>query len=434
MLAGETGSAVDAMPFSVDAAMAKPLTHRRKHVAVCRPSVPIPETRDSAHLRNVTLYCPQFMLALSRFPAFAAFLAGARVSWRDLHISTDEVMALCNAEDLSALVHHRLVQSTSLDRWPAPLPEFVSARARACAGEEMLRGAETRAVVAALASAGVRSLIIKGTHLAYSLYPMPAVRARDDTDLLIAAGDVEPARAVMRALGYTVTVHCSELFSQFEVQKRDRLGVLHAYDVHWKISTQPVFADVLTYEEMIPRAHAVPSLGPAAIAPAPADALLLACIHPVMHHQNTERILWVYDIHLIASSLSTPAFAEFTERAVDKKVAAVCAHQLRRVENALGTMVPPGIIDELSHAGRGEPSARYLASHRRWHHELASSVRGLPTFGARMKLLRDVLVPAPSYMLGAYRLRGKPLAPLLLPALYVHRNARGAWKILTGKK
>ncbi len=28
----------------------------------------------------------------------------------------------------------------------------------------------------------------------------------------------------------------------------------------------------------------------------------------------------------------------------------------------------------------------------------------------------------------------KPLAPLLLPALYVHRNMRGAWKILAGKK
>ena len=45
-----------------------------------------------------------------------------------------------------------------------------------------------------------------------------------------------------------------------------------------------------------------------------------------------------------------------------------------------------------------------------------------------------MLLPSPAYMLGTYGLRGKPLGSWLLPALYVHRNMRGAWKILTGKK
>ena len=37
-------------------------------------------------------------------------------------------------------------------------------------------------------------------------------------------------------------------------------------------------------------------------------------------------------------------------------------------------------------------------------------------------------------MLGTYGLRDKPLGPWLLPVLYVHRNVRGTWKILMGKK
>jgi putative ABC transport system permease protein len=48
--------------------------------------------------------------------------------------------------------------------------------------------------------------------------------------------------------------------------------------------------------------------------------------------------------------------------------------------------------------------------------------------------LREVLLPSPDYMLALYGLRGKPLAAWLLPALYLHRNARGAWKVLSGKK
>ena len=372
------------------------------------------------------------MFSVARLPEFAAFVAGGSVTWHDLHLSADELLALCDTEDLSALVHYRLMESNS-DDWPAPLAEILSERARASAGEEMVRGAETRAVVAALGAAGVQPLLIKGTHLAYSVYPIPAARTRDDTDLLIAAGDVEKARGVMASLGYTATVYCSELLSQFDVQKRDRLGVGHAYDVHWKISTQPVFADVLIYDEMLARATPVPALGPAAAAPCAVDSLLLACIHPAMHHQNVERMLWTYDTHLLASRMMPHEFREFARVACGRRVAAVCAHELRRAQARFATAVPDDVLRELSEAV-DEPSAEYLASHRRWHDELASSVRALPAFGDRVKLLREVLLPRPGYMLAAYGLHGKPLASLLLPALYVHRNARGAWKILTGKK
>jgi hypothetical protein len=92
------------------------------------------------------------------------------------------------------------------------------------------------------------------------------------------------------------------------------------------------------------------------------------------------------------------------------------------------------MIQGLGTAGTVEPSAGYLASERRWHHETIASLRALPGIRDRVRMLRDVLLPSPSYMLGVYGVRGKPLAPWLLPALYVHRNLRGAWKILAGKK
>lgn len=371
--------------------------------------------------------------SLDGLPQLAAFLGGAPMRWPDLGIDESSLLELCKAEDLSALCFHRLSRSGSMDDWPASLREALSATARLQATEELLRASETRAVVDALSRAGVRSILIKGTPLAYTVYDAPVLRPRDDTDLLVPATDVAAARQVMASLGYATTVHCSDLFAQFEVQKVDRFGVCHAFDVHWKISTQPVFADVLTYQEMLPRTVAVPALGPAAITPHAEDALLLSCIHPVMHHQNAERCLWTYDTHLLASRLRPAEFDNFVCLATRKKVAAVCAHALQLAQTRFGTAVPPRVIRDLSTA-RDEPSADYLASYRRWHHELASSVRGLPRFADRVRLIRGVLLPSPAYMLAAYGLRGKSLAPWLLPALYVHRNVRGVWKILMGKK
>jgi hypothetical protein len=98
------------------------------------------------------------------------------------------------------------------------------------------------------------------------------------------------------------------------------------------------------------------------------------------------------------------------------------------------TPLPAGILDSLEAPGPPEPSTEYLASERRWHHETLASLRALPRVSDRVRMLRDVLLPSPAYMLGAYGVRAKPLGPWLLPALYVHRNLRGAWKILAGKK
>ena len=371
--------------------------------------------------------------SLDALPQVAAFIGGSQLQWPDLGIDEPSLLELCKAEALAGLCFHRLSQSPFRDGWPASLRDALSAGARLQTAEELLRAGETRAVLDGLARAGVRAMLIKGTALAYTVYEEPALRARDDTDLLVAESDVPDAQAVLASLGYTTTVLCQDLFSQFEVQKVDRFGVCHAFDVHWRISTQPVFGDVLTYQEMLPRAVAVPALGTAAIAPHAADALLLSCIHPAMHHQNTERLLWIYDTHLLTSRLTPAELGDFVRRARRKKVAAVCAHALRLAQTLFRTALPSDMIRELSIAS-DEPSAEYLSSQRRWHDELASSVRGLPRFADRVRLLRDVLLPSPSYMLGAYGLRGKPLAPWLLPALYVHRNVRGAWKILMGKK
>jgi hypothetical protein len=103
-------------------------------------------------------------------------------------------------------------------------------------------------------------------------------------------------------------------------------------------------------------------------------------------------------------------------------------------QTAFSARLPSGILASLDRGAAGEPSAEYLASERRWHHETLASLRALPRFADRARLVREVLLPSPQYMLGAYGLRGKPLGAWLLPALYVHRNVRGAWKIIAGKK
>ena len=364
----------------------------------------------------------------------AAFLRGDVTRWSDFALDAQTFLDLCREHEVEGLCFERLSKLDSTAGWPRQVWEELSDAARTRAAEELLRKAEIRRVVAALADAGIRPILLKGTPLAYTVYDSPASRPRADTDVIVSGADVEAARQVMRSLSYVETVQCHELLSQFEVQRCDRFGVIHAFDVHWSISTQPVFAGLLTYDALLLRAVAVPALGGSAVAPCRVDALLLSCVHPAMHHRNDERLLWILDIHLLASGLSPAELDEFEALARMKKVVAICRRGLQQAQAVFGTLVAADLIGRLKRTAGPEPSAAYLASERRWHHETIASLRALPRLGDRARLVREVLLPSPGYMLGAYGLRDKPLGTWLLPALYVHRNVQGAWKILIGKK
>jgi hypothetical protein len=360
-------------------------------------------------------------------------LRGEPVRWRDVGMAHDEFLGACDREEIRGLLFSRVAVLDAAGDWPHAIRDALAQSAREETVREMLRREEIEGVLTALAAAGAPAIVMKGTALAYSVYDNPIARPRLDTDLLIAPSRQIAACDALASRGYAAPPYCDQLLSQCQMEKIDAFGIRHVIDVHWKISTQPVFADVLAYEEMTSRAVPLAALGPAAVVPSAIDALLLACIHPVMHHQNAERILWTYDTHLLASSLTRDDFHAFARLARHKRIAAVCAGHLRRAQSLFGTRVPAEVLADLSTAAH-EPSAAYLASHRTWRHELVSSVGALPRTADRLAFMREVLLPSPAYMLGMYGLRGKPLGPWLLPALYVHRNIRGAWKILIGKK
>jgi hypothetical protein len=252
--------------------------------------------------------------------------------------------------------------------------------------------------------------------------------------LLIPRDQIEPARAVLAAAGYSATAYCDGelLFRQFEVQKVDGFGVTHALDVHWNISTQTLFADVLSYDELAADSRPVPALGPAARIPAPVHALLLACIHPVMHHQNEHRLLWVYDVHAIASTLDAAEWEALAHLAVERQVAAIVARGLEEARTIWATPVSDTVIWRLRQA-TSEASASYLAPGRGWWDEFVSNVSHLPSWRSRVQLLLEVAFPSRTYMSRAYGVSG-PVGAALLPALYVHRLAAGARKLLLGRK
>ena len=367
----------------------------------------------------------------------ASWSAGPAPSWDDVLYGSQELLDLCRAEEISALLYHRMRGTPAFASWPPAVRNALEHDAQAAVARELLIRRELLRVLDALNARGVRPVILKGTALAYSVYPHPSLRSRSDTDLLIRQADAVAVQEALLPLGYTRSLLCDGelLFRQFELARDDEFGVSHALDFHWGISAQTAFAATLEYQEVAARAIPAPSLGPHALVPSTVDALLLALMHPAMHHRNQWRLLWAYDVHLLASALNQDGFGGLVRQATARRVAAVCEHGLRRARDWFGTAIPQAMLDQLGAVPLDhQPTAAYLAASRSWVAEAAASVRALPSWRSRLRLLREIALPSPGYLLRSYGMSPSGAHQALLPALYVHRGVRGAWRVLMRRK
>ena len=324
-------------------------------------------------------------------------------------------------------VHLLLASLTSSQRnYPPPLRERVlTALHQQAAVEEKARH-ELRSVLTSLHERGILAVLFKGTALAYTHYDDPILRPRFDTDVLIDSREIETARQALEQHGYRSPPFSSGdlVMHQAPFHRIDDRGVPHAIDVHWRISNPQVFSTALTVEELRAQAPRIPLLGNGAWAAAPVHALALACIHRVAHHSADERLIWLYDIHLLAEGFSRSDEDQFVDLAHAKALRAVCAAGLHAARHCFDGRGVSSLLARIEGDVRGEreKSEIYVTRKMRKVDVLMSDLRALHGWGPKIKLVREHVLPPTDYMRATYGVSSSALLPLL----YVWRFARGA--------
>lgn len=353
----------------------------------------------------------------------ASILRGDRPDARVLSSQADALYEAAVAHDVLPLLAERLLHGDAVP--PASRGRFQAA-AQACLVADLAAESELRRLLEALGTACVDVLLIKGAHLAYTHYPRPDLRARVDTDLLIAREREPAADRVLRELGYEAESKPSGEYTatqrSYALRRHDQ--ILHMVDLHWRLASPQVFAHVLSFEETRAWAQPVAALGPFARVPSPVHALLIACMHRVAHHHDeADQFKWLLDLHLLAERFTTVEWEQFVRVAAERRVAAVCREGLERTVFWFRTPVPAGVLAELRLAAAGAPehTAAYLRRETPAR-RLAADLRALPTWRARVQLLGEHLFPSRDYMRRTYA----PESRLPVPVLYVVRIVRGA--------
>lgn len=357
-------------------------------------------------------------------------------------------VGVAGAIDAEAFVHvaalHRVLPL--LDRrlvsMPAAFPPEVAAACHEAYVDntvsEVLQRAELLRVLDAFAAAGLEPLLLKGGALAYAYYPDPALRFREDADLLVRESEVERAGAVLRSLGYARRMGPATAL-QSSWNFRDARGMYHHVDLHWRVNNSQLLGRVLAYDELRPRAVVVAALGPNALGLSPVDALLLACIHRAGHlmdahfredpaHPGGDRLIWFYDMRLIAAGFDRASWEAFLGAAEAKRIRAVCLDALSIARREVGAAIPDEVLLRLAAPGPAEPSAALLDGLPTTR--LLAEMRATQGFSGRIAFLRALAFPSPAHLRQKYA----AAAIRWLPWLYARRGLEGLWKLLVPRR
>ena len=337
-------------------------------------------------------------------------------------ILDDALVEGARQHDIGPLVYHALSRRGLLDSQPSGVRDALAKMSCEAALLDALRREEIRSVLGDLAAADLAPLVFKGAALAHLHYPEPWLRPRVDTDLFIREDTQAETAAVFERMGFTRMARPSgeHVTHQFTYVGAVR-GVRTAYDIHWKIADPQVFADVFSYPELASESVPVTPLGPHARAIGDLHALLVACTHRVAHHYDTESLLLLYDIDLIARRLDARAWSRVVALACEKRIRAVSARGLCLATTFFGAPVPAEVLSALNNGDEFEPTAAYLRRDLRRVDILSSDLKALGGWRARATLLREHLLPPPAYILKSYGQTSR----VVLPALYLHRLVRG---------
>lgn len=330
--------------------------------------------------------------------ALAVILAGPRASWPGVPaLDAAGWLEAAQGEDVVALVQARLRAE------PAGVPDAVQAAfedaARAEAAQSMLRQAEARRVLALLAAAGLPVLLLKGSALAYWLYPAPHLRHCADVDLLFETREAAlHAAALLAGDGYVRRQHfgdaaTAEFLCRRELPGRARVEL----DMHWALSSAPVFGRRFTFAELMAASQPLPALAPEARGLGPAHACLHACLHRLSDLSNggDDRLKWLYDLHLLAAAMTDADWRQCVALAAERGLSGVCVHGLEAAAQALATHLPSPPLDALRRQAAAEPMD--AARMHQWGYFQRQNLRALPGWRARLRWLWQRLRPTAHY-------------------------------------
>ncbi len=359
-----------------------------------------------------------------------------RLNWASFHREDWALFQkIAVSEGVAGMIHHQL--KTEPEVYCSS--EFDSATYQHCAHQEALT-AITNAVyfnhlnqvLAALSEHKIATVLLKGAHLAKSIYPHPALRPMSDLDILVREQDFDRALHLVNELGYHQ--YLPEVLPNFNqhlshhahLKKSGDIGVI--LELHWILVASPAFRHAASMDwfwENIEPNLAWKSTNPSTpqgfiFNLNPTANLLYLTAHQILQHGAGQTSLrWLLDLHrLVQQKGDAIDWQALAAQAAIFRWESALKEGLQLVRLTFSTPVPGGFLESLA-VESGDFDRLVKSKSKQSSSRILSEgkiIRSLKWPG-RIRLVLALVFPGPAYM--RWRYRPKPI--WIWPLLYFYR-------------
>jgi hypothetical protein len=172
----------------------------------------------------------------------------------------------------------------------------------------MVRRSQLEILVKQLRIEKIEPVVLKGAAFGEMIYSDILQRPSADIDILVSKKEYEKARKIILQNGYDskrgertreMDWICQEDFIPIGNDK-DRK---HVVELHWGLSSHVQILNKIDTPLLIRQAVKVEGLNHSMLVLHPVHALIHTCAHLLYTHINELRLIWLYDIHLLAQSI-----------------------------------------------------------------------------------------------------------------------------------
>ena len=342
------------------------------------------------------------------------------------NVECSQLVAWLHKHELAALAHRYLDRHDPAAAQLAPIYW-------ASAGANMMKLVLLEPLLAAFAEAGIKCVLLKGMAFCLTIYPDTAVRPMTDLDIWVQRRDWPGTWQIMRELGYetdklwhnpqTIPDHVTALeFYPRRAMKEDFLSV----EIHSDLIAHPThligrFPLAAWWEQTCTEAwqgHTIHLLDPAA-------ALLHTAVHQMFQHRGQLRLRWLLDIDQLVRGtasyhLTNADWSRLAEEADQAGVLPAIQSALRLSQKWFDTPLPELALALLTRPSDPQQQSFFqqmVMPQQSTAAHVWTDVQGIPHIRERLTLLRQKLLPNPTYMMERYQIP----SPLLLPFYYIRR-------------
>lgn len=185
---------------------------------------------------------------------------------------------------------------------PAAVQTLLAQAHCRAAAAALYQQQELAAILRACAAAQIPCIVLKGSALAVTLYPDPALRPCGDIDLLFHAADIGRVLDLLRCRGFAMP--------DAESLQRGAAGSIGEYHLtrqgarpaiiepHWRLTNNPYYGRRLTTAWFWSQTTTTRIGHEAATVLAPHAQFLHLAAHYYLHHGG-EQLLWLFDLALL---------------------------------------------------------------------------------------------------------------------------------------